>query len=171
MEEPVTIKYRWTVDELLMAQRFNFRHSCRPALRFARYFIFFLMIVAGYGVVNDGHRAFGIVLSLLGVYLLAIRPFVRPWEIRRAFAKRTDKDLELEWQVTSENISVRSTAHSADYTWPLVGKVVQTPKGMLIYSSDQMFQWLPRHGFADDHEFQRMAGIARSKVKRFYQVT
>ena len=171
MEQPITIKYRWTADELLQAQRFHFRHSCRAVLRFALHFIFVLMILAGYGWIQSGKSMLvGIVFIVTGVYWLAVRPFDRRWAVRRQFAKRPDKDLELEWQITSDRLAVKSTAHTGDLTWQLIGKVVRTPVGFLLYPTDQMFHWLPRHGFGGDSEFERLAEIAKSKVQRFYHV-
>jgi hypothetical protein len=129
------------------------------------------MILAGYGWIHSGKSmVVGIGFIVAGVYWFALRPFDRRWTVRRQFAKRPDKDLELEWQVTSDRLAVRSTAHSADITWQLIGKVVQTPPGILVYPTDQIFHWLPRHGFGGDSEFERMAEIAKSRVQRFYYV-
>lgn len=171
MEQPVTIKYRWTAEELLQAQRFHFRHTCRPVIRFALHVIFALMILAGYGWIHGGKSlSVGIGFIVAGVYWFAIRPFDRRWTVRRQFAKRPDKDLEIEWQITSDKLSAKSTAHASETTWQMIGKVVRAPTGLLLYSNDQMFHWLPRHGFGGDGEFERLAEIARSKVQRFHTV-
>jgi hypothetical protein len=171
MDEPVTIKYRWTVDELFQAYRYNFRHLCRPIFRFALNAIFVFMILGGSLLIPPGRSpVFGIVMLVGGIYWFAIRPFERSWTIRRRFAKRPDKDLEMEWQITPEKLATRSTAHSADLTWQLIAKVVRTPAGIMLYPIDQVFYWLPRHGFASDAEFERLVEIAKSKAPRVYDV-
>lgn len=171
MDQPVIVKYRWTDEELIQSYRYHFRHLCRPAFRLGLNLIFAFNVLAGCILIPPGRSPFlGIVLLVSGLYWFAILPFERPWTIRRRFAKRPDKNLELEWQITPERLAVRSTAHSSDFTWQLIAKVVRTPLGILLYPNDQIFHWLPRHGFASDAEFERLAEIAKSKVQRFYDV-
>lgn len=173
MDQPVTIKYRWTADELLQAYRYHFRHTCRPVFRFGLHIIFALMLLAGvFGLLRESERfsARPIVFVVLGTYWFALRPFERRWMVRRRFSKRSDKDTELEWQVTPDQIQTRSALGRSEFGWQALTKVVRTPTGVMLYPNDQIFHWLPRHGFANDEDFERFVALAKSKIQRHYDV-
>jgi hypothetical protein len=173
MEQSVTIKYCWTADELLMAYRYHFRHTCRPVFRFGLHTIFALMLVAGIaGIIKGGDRflATSIALVAAGIYWFAVRPFERRWMIRRQFAKRPDKNIELEWHVTSDQIQTRNCLGHSEFSWQAITKLVQAPTGIMLYPNDQIFHWLPRHGFASDADFKEFIDLAKTKVQRHYNV-
>jgi hypothetical protein len=174
MEQPIIIRYRWTADALLEAHRYHFRQSCRPVFRFSLYLIFALMLVAGAsGIWKGGGDSMPISIALLagGIYFLAIRPFEQRWVIRRRFNKRPDRDMEIEWQVAADKILTQNGHGHSEFSWQVFTKMVRTPKGVLLYPTDQIFHWLPRLGFASDAEFERFVELAKIKVQRQYDVT
>jgi hypothetical protein len=174
MEQPVVIRFRWTADELLRAYRYHFRHLYPRALRFAANFIFALNIWIGYCLARErasvAYVALGIALMALGVYFFVLRRAERRWMIRRQFSKRPDKDVELEWQITSEQIQSQSVLGHSQFSWQALSKVVRTPEGVLVYPHGQMFHWLPRHGFASDADFERFIELAKQKIQRYDEV-
>jgi hypothetical protein len=176
MEQPVAIHFRWTAEEMSQAYSYHFRHTCRPAFRVGLNFLFGVILAGGVlMIISSGPSGkaplpVSIGFLLVGIYWFALRQPVRRWSIRREFAKRPDKDLELEWQITPERLAVKCTAGSSEQTWQLIRKVVRTPVGILLYSTEQIYNWLPRHGFSGDSDFERLSEIAKSKVQRFYHV-
>jgi hypothetical protein len=46
-------------------------------------------------------------------------------------------------------------------------KVVEAPKGFLLYHSIQLFNWIPGHAFASAQELRRFADLARAKVPHY----
>ena len=171
MDSPIVIRFRWTADELSQAQRYHFRQACRPVLRFALHFIFALMILAGYGWISSGKSwPIGIGFIVAGIYWFAIRPFDRRWTARRQFANRPDKDLEVEWQVSPDKISTRSSLSQSEISWQLFAKMVCTPRGILLYPNERIFHWLPRGGFTSDSDFQKVVELGKSKIRRHYDV-
>jgi len=176
MEQTVTIRFRWTADRLLQASRYHFRHTCRPVFRFGLHFLFGIVMLGGVlvGTSSDsGDKARLAVSSgffVVGIYWFVIRLFERRWMIRRQFSKRPDRDIEVEWQVASDKIFARSTLAQTEIAWQASTKMVRTPTGVMLYPNDQMYHWLPRHGFASDAEFERFVEIAKTKIQRHYDV-
>jgi hypothetical protein len=176
MEQPVAIRFRWTADELVQAYRFHFRHTCRPAFRFLLHFFFGVILVGGVlMILSSGPKGkaplpVSIGFLAVGVYYFAIRPFERRWMIRREFAKRPDKDSEIEWQADVNKIQARSVLFHGEISWQAITKLVRTPTGIMLYSTETQYHWIPRHAFASDAEFERFIELAKSKVQKFYHV-
>jgi hypothetical protein len=120
---------------------------------------------------NETLLALPVGFIIVGVYWFAIRPFERRWTIRRKYAKRPDKDIEIEWEIAPDKISQRSSLGHSESSWEALVKTVRTPSGLMLYSLDQVFHYLPRRGFASDTEFEQVVELAKSKVRRFYSVT
>src|SRR5690349_8739033 len=126
MEQSVTIKYRWTAEELLRAQRYHFRHIYPAVARFAAHGLFALLLVAGvWGLVvwrlrrgEDRFMPLSISFVVLGIYWFTLRGWERRWMTRRRFSKRPDKDAEVEWQVAPERIATRSGLGHSEFGWP-----------------------------------------------------
>lgn len=174
MEQPVTIKYRWTAEELIRAHGYHFRHSCRPVFRFGLHFIFALMLLAGVFVLaKDGIKR-GLVpvaFVVVGTYWFTLRSFERRWLLRRQFAKRPDKDTEIEWQITPDKVFIKSGLGSGECEWRAFAKMVRAPDGLMFYPNEQIFHWLPRSAFASAGDFDKVIELAKSKVQRTYEVS
>jgi hypothetical protein len=176
MEQTVAIRFRWTADELLRAYHYHFRHTCRPIFRFGLHSIFGLVLLGGVlmlftsGPSGKAPLPVPIGFLIVGTYWFAVRPFERRWLTRRQFSKRPDRDMEIEWQVGGDKIFTRSTLAQSEISWQAFTKMVGTPTGVMLYPNDQIYHWLPRHGFASDAEFERFIEIAKSKIQRHYDV-
>lgn len=149
---------------------YHFRHTCRPAFRFALNVLCALMILAGYSLIRQGNGKVVLGLGLLaaGVYWFAFRRWERRWTARRQFRKRPDREVENVWQLATDKIRTQSSLGQSELNWQAFIKVVCTPDGLMLYPLDQMFHWLPRVGFATDAEFERGAELARSKIGKHY---
>lgn len=171
MEHTTVIRFRWTADDLLRAQRYHFRHTCRPVFRLALHLLIALAIVGGYGQLQSGKSvAVGVVLLVGGIYWFAIRPFERRWMTRRQFAKRPDKDIEIEWLIAPDKLAAKSGLGHGESDWHAFTKAVRTPAGLLLYPNDQMYHWLPRHAFESNTDYDRVVELVKSRIKRFYDV-
>ncbi len=78
--------------------------------------------------------------------------------------------MELEWQASTDAILTKSALGHGEALWQAFAKVVRTPEGIMLYPNDQIFHWLPRHGFASDAEFEIFCELAKGKVEKFYDV-
>ena len=173
MEQTVTIRYRWTFDELLQAYRYHFRHTCRPVFRFGLHFIFALMLLAGIiGLIRGSGRssAVPIALVIVGIYWFTLRSLERRWMLRRQFTKQPAKDIDIEWQFAPEKLAAKSGLGHGEYQWHAFTKIVRTPTGLMLYSTDQIYHWLPRHAFSSAGDYEAVVELAQGKIPRFYEV-
>jgi Zn-dependent protease with chaperone function len=184
MDYPIIVRYRWSVEDLIQAYRYYFRHICRPVIRFALHFIFAIMTMGGVlallhycGILHYAkHHEVSPVMTfgfiVVGLYWFVFRRFDFRWTVRRRYAKRPDKDSEIEWQIAADKVSVRSCIAYSEFRWEAFIKVVRAPSGLMLYGLDQLFcYYLPRRGFVSDAEFEQAVELAKSKVPRFYRVT
>ena len=174
MEQPIIVKYRWSADDLLQGYRYHWRQSWRPPFRIAFsaaiYIVAILCVAAGIVAYRNGDFSVGLIICpLLGLYWL-LRPLVFRWKVRRQFAKRPDKDREIEWEIAPDKILVRSSLGHSEFCWERFTKCVQTPSGLMFYPVDQIFHFLPRRGFSSDADFEQVAELAKSKIQRFSHV-
>ena len=183
MEQPVTIKYRWTADEMYRAERYHFRFVTPLFFRGFMHLSFGVLLLAGVYELNnikgrDEYRTLAITFVIAGVYWFALRGLHRRVIVRRRFAKRPDRDDENEWHVTPERIVTRERLGNSEFGWESIVQVVRTPGGVilypptagLIYPFDQLYFWLPRRGFASEAEFERFMELAKSKIHRYGEV-
>jgi len=171
VEPPIVVRYRLTVDDLVLAAEYHFRHNCRPGFRYALYVLFALMIVAGVVALlrRDGVDL-GILFLLGSIYWFAFVPLYRRWNIRRQFLKRPDRDVDVEWHVAGDLISIKCSLGQSEVKWAAFQKVVRTPQGIMLYQLERSFHCLPRTGFASDAEFERCFALAKRKIPKHFDV-
>jgi len=169
--EPIVINFKWIADDLLTARKWNFRHACRPAFRWAIHVVVALiMAVSVFSLVKVGPSPIPIGFIAAGIYLYAIRPFEVRWFTRRQFAKRPDNNCDVQWTVTPERICTLTTLGSSEFQWAAITKVIRTPDGFLFYPNNQIFHFLPLRGFRDDADFQRLAELASQHVPKHFEL-
>jgi hypothetical protein len=172
MEDPIVIRFRWTAEELLRASRWNFRHSCRPALRATLPVMWALLLIAGLlglrkGSVIPHSLALGF---LAGALCWLVMRVLRKWFVRRNFSKRPDRDIDIEARAASDSFSIECSLSQGTQVWDSFAKVVRAPDGILLYPTNEIFHWFPRSGFASDADFERFATLAENKISKCYKV-
>jgi hypothetical protein len=182
MEQPIIVKYRWSAEDLIQGYRYYWRHICRPIVRIGLHFIIAIFAITGvlallhyYGILHyANHRESSPILPIglivVGFYWFILRRFDFRWTIRRRYAKRPDKDTDMEWEMAPGNISVRSCLSYSEFSWKMLVKTVRTPSGLMLYTLEHHFVYLPRRGFAGEAEFEKAVALAKSQVPRFYTV-
>lgn len=86
------------------------------------------------------------VLALFSVYCLIFARINR-WSWARGFSKRPDANLEIEWQFTGDQITMRTDLGTTTVSWKSFFKVVETPEGFLFFPLKKLFHWLPFTAF------------------------
>ena len=168
MEQPITIRFKSTLQDALELQSYHRRIAIRPALRIGLYLVSgFLLLFGAYGLVRGIGSA--TIILIAGLYYPALRPLERRWQVERAFAEDPDKDLEVEWQISAQTLKVKSSKWTSELTWPAITRAVCAPSGFLLYASGIPF-WLPRRGFSAGDAFEQLAEIIRAKVSDFNHV-
>ncbi len=176
MEQPIVVKFRWSAEDLLQGYRCHQCLACRRPFRIlfgaTIYGLAFLSVFAG--IISYWHGELIPMLFILfpGIALCRLLwPFLQHWLVRRQFAKRPDQDMEIEWQIMPNNLSVKDRHGHGEFCWDAIVQVVRTPSGLMLYKLENMFHYLPRRGFASDAEFEQITELAKSKVRKFRFVT
>ncbi len=157
MEQPITVRFRPTLQDALEVQSYHRRITSRPPLRIA-------LLFGAYGLVQG--LGSSTILIIAGLYYPALRPLERRWQVERAFAKDPDKDAEVEWQISEETLTAKSSKWRLELVWPAITKAFRAPSGFVLYTSGTPF-WLPRRGFSTEGAFEQSAEIIRAKVSGF----
>lgn len=175
MEQPVTVRFRWSADDLIEVYLKNSRRRRRV--------VGCILLVAMISILaatflwrcpeqecHDFWR--GVIHQLLlfmamfgGLWLIQ-----GPWQcwlIRHRFAKRPKEALEIEWNIGSDMLAIRSEFARTELRWEAVPEVMCAPWGIMLYIRDDFFHYLPRRGFASDAEFEQVIALARSKASQF----
>ena len=168
MEQPITVRFQPTLQDAVELQSYHRRIAVRPALRIGLYILSgFLLLFGAYGLVRGITSS--MIILIAGLYYPALRPLERRWQVERAYAKDSDKDSEVEWQISTQTLKVKGSKGTAELTWPAITKAFCAPSGFVLYASDTPF-WLPRRGFSAGDAFDQLAEIIRAKVSVFNHV-
>lgn len=168
--DEVVAKYKWTADELIAAQRWHYRHGVRRYFRVVVWGLIIFLVLAGILVLFAFHDGSGVVFIAMGLLLILTHTVIQPWLIRRNFRHRPDNGIEIEWHISTDRLQTRSTHGASEMTWKAFGKVVQSPDGFLLYPFNQLFFWLPRHGFTSDADYDRLARFAQQSGVQFHAI-
>lgn len=168
--DEVIIKYRWTIDELIAALRWHYRHTTRPFFRRALLGMAIFIFVAGIGVLVGGDLKAGAFCAGLGLLMILGLTAVTPWQARRQFRHSPHKDAEIEWRISAEQLKTISPHSRTEADWTAPSKIVKTPEGLLVYFGPQSFHWIPRHGFANDADFASVAQLAEKQARQFLNI-
>lgn len=115
--------------------------------------------------VTEDFAVIPVISGIVLLCLLASRSFaVSRYSVRRQFRKRPDQNIDLEWRFGPDEIQTRSSLGEARFNWSAFVKVIKTPEGLLLYNLTNFFQWLPRHAFESDADFQRVTTWAEQKI-------
>jgi hypothetical protein len=174
MEAPITVKFRWSADDLLQGYLYCSRQSWRPKFRAAFsatvYCVAALGVIAGaIACVQGNFSLVLLVFPLFGV-LWWLRFAVSRCVVRRQFARRPDRDMEIEWRISPDKVLVQSPIARSELNWNAFAKVVCTPSAIMFFPVNQIFHYVPRRGFANEAEFEQIAALAKSKVSDFRYV-
>ena len=171
MPEPVKVSFRWTADDLMLAKKLHWRHICGPAYRRSPHL--FSALIAGvsiYSLVVAGISPIPIIFLVSLLYLYIGRPYERRWSIRRAFAKRPDKNADIEWLISVDKLCITSNRSRSELLWTAFAKVIRTRDGFLFYPIDQIFHFLPKRGFQNEADFERLTQLAKEQAQKFVQM-
>ncbi len=183
MEPPIIVEYRGSAEDLIQGYRYYFRQMCRPIFRVCLHFIFALIAIGGFiGVLQYCDILFDpkdgvsspiapIGCVIVGLYWFILRGFDFRWTIRRRYAQRPDRDMNVVWKITQDKIVVQNCLGHSEFIWKAVIKAVRTPSGLMLYGLENMWWYLPLRGFANEADFEKVVALAKSQVPKFCSVT
>ena len=167
----ITATFRWTPEKLIMAQRYHFRHTCRPIFLFLINLICAIIGIAGVTILYfDGFAFFPAALILVSLYWFFIRQFERRWFTARMFKKRPDNNVELNWTFSESGIETSSNLAESKFSWAAIAKIVATPEGLMLYPTPEIFHWLPSCAFASLSDMDVVVAMAKQNKVKWHKV-
>jgi hypothetical protein len=172
MDKPITVAFRWSAEEMLLAQRLHMRHS-RQGRKIRRLVIggaalFLLLGIAGLAKGRDFFAAAFPFFLLAGVFL-AMPLFTRR-AVLKMYEQKPDRDMVVTYQISTDSIAAQSDVASSSILWRTIIRAHRTPEGFLLYPTDQVFYWLPMRGFQDSADIERLAQLAKTNAKEYKTV-
>ena len=107
--------------------------------------------------------------GFVGVLLLAVGPLIL-WNFRRQFRLNPNKNGEIIWTFTDENLGSQGEGFNNNMAWRKVFRFVDTDKGFLIYPQKSLFFWIPFAGFQRPSDIEAVRGFAKSRVLNYERI-
>ena len=163
--------YTWTADLCVAAYRVALRNSLQHKIRIA---IIVVLIVLGVLIAVEpstggirGIGGIGWIIALAAAVLLATSRPARNWWIRKRFARRPDADAPMSVALGDDGLKFDMPGIAkSEAAWASVYKAVLSRDGLLLYSNERMFHWLPRDAFASADDFAAARGLIEANVSQ-----
>ena len=135
---------------------------------------FWLLLLCGSVGLSFGIYAFvttrpiygGAMLSLVSAVLLLL---LYCWRVRTP--RLAVLGARITWEVRPEGLRLDAGGAVEDLPWATMRRVLRTPAGFWVWPNDAFERWLPRSAFTTPAEEEEMASLARSKVKRYAEIS
>jgi hypothetical protein len=175
MDKPITVSFRWSVEEMLLANRLYMRSS-KFGRQFRRSIVTggILFLFSGLIVLlarTPGYLFGSIPLLVLGAVFLAAPPVLLVLTrsaVRKNYARRADRDMVRTYEISAERIISRSEVDTSEMLWRTITRVHRVPEGFFLCPNDTNFHWLPVHGFHDATDVERLAHVAKANVQQYH---
>jgi len=121
------------------------------------------------GLTPQKLRAFlvGVAFLLAAAAILVGMPHLVRKAVLKSYAKKSDRDLVINYQFSEDGLSCKSDVSSSEMLWRTILSVLRTKDGFLLYLSEIQIHWLPVHGFQNPADVDRFADLARGKVSEY----
>lgn len=168
------MSYRWDASVLTEAYRWHRRLSRAKAARLllalaALALVYYQFAVRPLGASQAAYPWGWIaaVVVFYGLLIFGVRRFYVPWVMRRNLAKSPLHHSQMSWRISESLLRYQFAHGQSELGWGAFLKVVQTPKGILLYPQPLQFHWLPKANFACEADFEQVAKWAYGNVPNF----
>src|ERR1043166_5434617 len=173
VEEPIRIHYHESPEHLAEAA------DPVPPRKGGWFFWLLMTLLGAFFAFSEWrqHRKFWFVWFalpfLIGALLLSRR--FQSWQRRRALGafkpkNATREDSDVICEIGEAGILVMAHGGtSTHYPWQALVRIIERPKGFLIYVAEGVFLWFPRAAFSPATDFERMIDLVKQKNVRFEQ--
>jgi len=178
---PIRITYRESADFLLDAMEHVPREKIRVSFgTIAAMVAIVLLLLFQYALQPTTRRLVVLIVTITlmlagaGGFWFLLRclsgkgDLGRKW-IRRQYRAQTGRD---ETQVVCEfgDAGLFRSAEggaASQHPWTATARVVETPKGLVLYQTKELFHWFPKTAFASPAQYDAVVRLIHSKVASF----
>ena len=125
----------------------------------------FVAIGAGIATIAGSSRGVGVLLILVGLWLLLV-PRLVSWFTARSLRSNPRYGQDIEWTVTSAGLTLSSDGVDSPMSWGSFSQVVDTNKGVLLVRPGT-FYWLPADRFLEPDGQEIVADLAELSGTKF----
>jgi hypothetical protein len=167
MSQPLTVKFAMTNEDLLTLYDAKLDHDCKPALRYSLITIGFLMlfgpVLALVCHITRRFSAIDVIFVILGAILLRAW-FVAPILRRRKISNEEGAAKIIKLMI-DDNTFIEESGDTPKIVrdWQEINKIVESPKGFLIYFTDNKVSFLPTRAFENDIVREDFLNLAAKK--------
>jgi hypothetical protein len=167
-ESILNIQYQWTIKELEDAYKCETQSTVRPVFLYNIYLISACYLLAA--MINcylesfSRGSAFFLALSFSFAVstLIAFNPTLRA---TTHFKKMHDENAILSWVINRDGLRCYVKGEiKHDLVWSNIIRLVQSPKGSLVYSTPRIFYWLPKHAFPTENDYALFLLMASTAI-------
>ena len=169
MSLPLIMRFSLSNEDLITAYNAQLDHICKPLVRHIIVTIGFLLIIIPLlSLFSHIHERFGLVGTvclILGVILLRawfVVPVIRRFKIRHeSGAVKMIRLIIDEETITEESGDIPKDVRS----WTEINRIIENPKGFIIYYHDGPLMWLPTRVFEGRDALEEFLSLAGRKHK------
>ncbi len=92
------------------------------------------------------------------------------FQARKGFAKFPLRNRELNWKFGPDAITITTFQGESQFGWDQIIKAAQCEEGYLLFSTRNIYSWLPRKAFASREEYEAFEKLVKEKVGRIKKV-
>jgi YcxB-like protein len=176
MEESISLHYFLVEDDFLDAVRVHRRLS--RMIRFANNGYFGLLVLVSLLIpiiATNGDPVEKKVESLVmltpalafGWTILAAGSQIWKFKVRKQFRSLHEGERTIAWEVDDDVLTCRSSLSESCFRWELLKKLVEAPRGFLLYVGEERYLFLPARAFGSPEAIRQFANLARAKVANY----
>ena len=123
----ITGKYTFSVDELLVANGHATKELARRSIRMIYTPLGVVMLLVAVFLLGERDTGLRIYLGVFGAYFAILRFPITQLIVRKQFAKRPDKNIEIEFEATDDGMTWSSKDSNSSFCWNLISKARRYP--------------------------------------------
>jgi len=175
MEQPIIVRYRYTQDEFVAAQKMNQQRNRKRSIIKG---LTALVILAGsiaYFLITSELKFTEILSMIIGscmflamIYLITLLLYRKIWS--DSFNQYPAKNMEVEYYFTPDGIQNSDPLARSEIHWEGITEIIQGNKGFMLFTHPQIMHWIPIHGFENEDAVSAFVTLAKDKIKKFHQL-
>ncbi|MEX0717239.1 MAG: YcxB family protein [Planctomycetaceae bacterium] len=172
MDSPIIIRFPFTIDEALTGFQLHDCHGGGFMRRQVARILSGGLDVGGIAVAFRPHLMF---MGMIAIMFSCMFFGLCGSGLRRSFflkqvAESPVAGSDIEYDALDDRLVTKTPGSYSETYWSRFVKLIVVPGGVLLYRDGGNYDWLPRHGFANEIDYEHFLDLARSRIENAIQV-